>query len=476
MGTTVPVPTLGPTGFTAPDEATILAAVQTDLSTAFGGGLNSGLSTPQGQLASTLAAIIADCNAQFLQVVSQVDPRYAQGRMQDAIGQVYGLTRLPATSTTVSAPCLGAAGTVIPAGVPVAKDAVGNLYSTSGGTIPAGGTITLTFANAIAGATAFVGPLTIYQTTPGWDTIGVTTFLGLGQALESPQAFETRRQASVAINSSGNLSAIRAAVLASGASLTPSQTPSDAYVVENFTNAAQTIGGMNVPANSIYVAVVGGNLAAIAQAIWSKKDVGCGYAASAYFTGSITGTVLTVTAVSSGTLAVGQEIAGTGIPTGVTIASLGTGTGGTGTYNLSSAGAGTIPSEAMNSATAIYVPDTSYAVPQPTYRVTFTVAISTPINVQVTLAAGSNPPANALALLSDPSSGLVMAFTGADGGSPAHIGGSVYGSRFYPTIAQILPGVPIVSVLVSGGSSFSNVQGLNANQIPSIGTITLGFA
>jgi hypothetical protein len=56
----------------------------------------------------------------------------------------------------------------------------------------------------------------------------------------------------------------------------------------------------------------------------------------ATFTGSITGNVLTVTAFASGApIAVGQNVAGTGITPGTTIISLGTGTGGMGTYNLS---------------------------------------------------------------------------------------------------------------------------------------------
>lgn len=51
-------------------------------------------------------------------------------------------------------------------------------------------------------------------------------------------------------------------------------------------------------------------------------------------TGSISGNVLTVTAVTSGALAVGSFVEGSGVAEGTTIASLGTGTGGTGTYNL----------------------------------------------------------------------------------------------------------------------------------------------
>lgn len=53
------------------------------------------------------------------------------------------------------------------------------------------------------------------------------------------------------------------------------------------------------------------------------------------FTGSIAGTVLTVTAVSSGTIGIGAVLSGTGVTAGTTIVSLGTGLGGVGTYNLS---------------------------------------------------------------------------------------------------------------------------------------------
>lgn len=62
----------------------------------------------------------------------------------------------------------------------------------------------------------------------------------------------------------------------------------------------------------------------------------------ATFTGSIaydvstSSAILTVSSVSSGTLAVGQTITGTGITAGTTIKTLGTGTGGTGTYNIKS--------------------------------------------------------------------------------------------------------------------------------------------
>ncbi|MFN3456469.1 MAG: hypothetical protein ACK4Z8_02690 [Novosphingobium sp.] len=54
----------------------------------------------------------------------------------------------------------------------------------------------------------------------------------------------------------------------------------------------------------------------------------------AAFTGYISGTTLTVTAVSSGTIRIGQFIGHTNVVAGTRISALGTGTGGTGTYTV----------------------------------------------------------------------------------------------------------------------------------------------
>lgn len=57
--------------------------------------------------------------------------------------------------------------------------------------------------------------------------------------------------------------------------------------------------------------------------------------AGASFTATISGTTMTVSAVASGTLNVGDLVAGSGVTAASYITALGTGTGGTGTYILS---------------------------------------------------------------------------------------------------------------------------------------------
>lgn len=68
---------------------------------------------------------------------------------------------------------------------------------------------------------------------------------------------------------------------------------------------------------------------------YPKKDDTWGNTTLAEFTASITGSVLTVTEVTSGTLGAGQGVTAIGLPLDTLISSTGTGTGGVGTYNLS---------------------------------------------------------------------------------------------------------------------------------------------
>jgi hypothetical protein len=70
--------------------------------------------------------------------------------------------------------------------------------------------------------------------------------------------------------------------------------------------------------------------------------------ANAVFTGSVSGTTLTVTAMSSGAIAAGQRLFGVGVATETVITALGTGTGGTGTYTVNVSQ--TVASESLSSA------------------------------------------------------------------------------------------------------------------------------
>ena len=77
-------------------------------------------------------------------------------------------------------------------------------------------------------------------------------------------------------------------------------------------------------------------------------------------TGTISGTVLTVSAMTSGTYRPGEILTGTGVTSGTYITSFGTGTGGTGTYNLNVAS--TVSSGVTITGAPVLAPTTAGAV------------------------------------------------------------------------------------------------------------------
>lgn len=444
--TNVPQPTFGPNGVVLPTENAILTGVQSDINTALGGGVNPQLSTPQGQIASSETAIIGDSQALFAWYCNQVDPALNEGRMQDAIGRLYFQTRIPGQPTIQPCICSGLNGTPIPIGTLAIDENNNQWICQEAGTISSG-SVTLNFAATVFGPLAGPASLSPYSSVSGWESIAPTGTTVLGNDVETAAEFEARRKNSIAANANQILDAIQGQVLAVAGVL-------DAYVTENDNSTAQTIGGVLIAANSVFVCALGGTSADVAFAIWSKKGPGCAYTgtttitvtdpnpaynppaptyqvsfdvatvvafavlviiknnslvpsstalssvqtavvnafagldggprakigstvfASRYyppvaalgswaqivsiqlgelgnaasFTGSISGTTLTVSAVASGTLAVGQLIQDSGLlASGTLITALGSGTGGTGTYTVSISQ--TVASESMTATT-----------------------------------------------------------------------------------------------------------------------------
>jgi uncharacterized phage protein gp47/JayE len=273
--TNVPDIAFTPTGLSVPAESAVLGGVQADQNAAFGGNLNPALNTPQGQMASSTAAIIADKNAAFAEFVNQVDPDTADGFMQDAIGRIYFMEREPGTPTVVQILCVGAFNYPINIGATL-QDTSGNRWvSQQSVNIPIGGSISVPFACTVLGPTACpantVTTIVSNGITPlnGWDSVNNPAAGAVGANVESRAAFEFRREQSVALNAHGSIVAIGAAVFDVTGVI-------DVYAIENFTNGTVDTGPTNYPlvAHSIYVAAVGGAPADIGAAIFSKKNDG----------------------------------------------------------------------------------------------------------------------------------------------------------------------------------------------------------
>lgn len=276
MVTTTNVPAIKwtPEGIVLPQESAILEGALSDLDNAFGGGMNRDLETPQGQIASSLTAIVGSKNDDIALFVNQVDPDNASGHMQDAIARIYFLERHPATQTVVQCVCIGAAGVVISAGAR-AQDTSGNIYvAVDDGTIPSVGQITLSFACVEYGPISCPANTLnkIYQTIPGWDTINNPGDGVPGRNVESRSEFEYRRRQSVALNAHGTMPSIRANVFNLDGVI-------DVYGYDNYEDTPIVVGSTNYPmkAHSVLISVVGGKKEDIISAIWDRKDLGCSY-------------------------------------------------------------------------------------------------------------------------------------------------------------------------------------------------------
>ena len=448
------------TGPVVPTAAQILAGVQADMNAAFGGDLNANLNTPQGQLASSYAAMISVCYGALAYISNNTDPAFASGRFQDAIGRFYNISRNPPVSTSIQVTCAGLTGVVIPVGAQV-SDVLGNIYScTQTGTIPAIGSITLPFANNVAGAIAVPSSVSIYQTISGWDS---ATFVSgaIGSAVESQYAFETRRQATLSVNSNNQNQAVLGAILIlpniqsayvrdnvlnypvaanpattitgyiSGTSLTVSSGTGAAIgqavsgvgvlngtvitggVTSPFTvNQAQTVGsvgtpitlqlgGVSINANSLYVCVSGGLSASIAQAIWMKKAAGCGT------TGSTSQTV--------------------------------------------------------------YDTSTVYGSPGIPYTINYQTATNAPVFFVVNIKNSSLVPAGAAGLIQQ---AIVNAFAGTDGGLPAQIGQVLVSSRYNAGILALGSWAQLLSVQMVSSLTTSPTAVFTASIAAAVMTVT----
>ena len=121
-----------------------------------------------------------------------------------------------------------------------------------------------------------------------------------------------------------------------------------ASVLSGTIAVGQAIFGQGIAQNTVITALGTGTGGAGTYTVSDSQTVAStqinSVAAPAVVTGDITGTTLDVTAVSSGTLQIGQTLEGANVTDGTIITAFGTGTGGTGTYTVS-------PSQTAASAT-----------------------------------------------------------------------------------------------------------------------------
>lgn len=258
-------------GLQVPETDKILAFVQEEFKKVFGNDINLDPSSPQGQLITSLAAMIVTKNTELLKLANQFNPLTAQGAFQDALGKIYFLDRKVAQPTIVLCECKGLIGTVIPANAIVESADGVRFYSSGERVIDETQNILVEFICERSGEIQ-VSPHSVNRiitVVPGWDTVDNPNAGVTGRLQETQGEFERRRYASVAKNSHGTVAAIYG-------SLADIDGVIDLVVLENRTNEPVTLAGVTIDGHSVYISIFGGKDEDIARVIYHKIDCGCG--------------------------------------------------------------------------------------------------------------------------------------------------------------------------------------------------------
>lgn len=265
-----------------------------------------------------------------------------------------GAGTISGTTLTISAVYAGSigVGTVI-TGTGVSTATVSSLGTGTGGA----GTYNISVSQTVASSTTISGTYSGSQTIKlsavppgGTQTVANITNVGSGNLTLTPVSLGIKAPAGTSVPALATCDFVSAMVdvenwklsetvatqtatitIATPAVVTVAAAPTNGTAVALTTTGALPTGITSNTPYYVYGRTSTTYKLATAKDVSQTATMGAG----ATVTGSIDTTVLTVTAVSSGTLAVGQTISGTGVTAGTTITAFLSGAGGTGTYTVS---------------------------------------------------------------------------------------------------------------------------------------------
>lgn len=258
------------TGLKTPTEQEIFNELFAMFDNAFGVELNKGLNTPQGQLVTSLTAILNDYNNKILYLYNELDPEYATTRMQDALGKLFFLTRKAGVDSTAEVTFYGDVGAYIPKDY-ILIDTNGNQWKTvEDSSIGEDGKATIEVkANGTYGADK--NTITkFYSLIYGLDYCTNENAAKKGYPVESKSDFSRRVLESTQVNSIGMTGSLKGALFAIN-------DVKDVLITQNVSDTEKTEKGVTLLPHSVYCCVKGGNDTEIAKAIFKKCNAGCDF-------------------------------------------------------------------------------------------------------------------------------------------------------------------------------------------------------
>lgn len=257
--------TVDASGISAPTYSEILADIQDSYRAIYGSDIILDADTSDGQFLGILAAAINDANQAAIAAYHAYSPLSAQGVGLDSQVKINGIRRKSPSNSTAVLTITGVGGTVLTDCF--ATDDSGNRWDIPDGTtIGGGGTVAATGTCSEPGSiTAGAGTITgIGTPTLGWQAVTNPSDAVIGAPVETDAALRRRQAMSVAIPAQAILDSLRAAV-------GNVEGVSRSTVYENDTDSTD---GDGIPAHSISAVVEGGDVDAVAAAIFLRKPPG----------------------------------------------------------------------------------------------------------------------------------------------------------------------------------------------------------
>lgn len=254
-------------GISAPDYQTILNTLTGYFQQIYGDDVYLEPDSKDGQMLAIYALGIHDANNTAIAVYNSFSPATAQGRGLASNVKINGIAVTPASRSTADVRIVGQVGTLITNGT--VRDSNGISWSLPASVvIGIDGTVTVTATCQIDGAVvAPAGSITEIGTpTRGWQSVTNPAAATAGRKVETDAELRQRQAKSVAIPSLTVLDGIMGAVA----------TLDGVERYRGYENDTSVEDANGLPPHSISLVVAGGDAAAIAKTIATKKTPGGG--------------------------------------------------------------------------------------------------------------------------------------------------------------------------------------------------------
>jgi uncharacterized phage protein gp47/JayE len=246
----------------------IKTEIEDSLKSELGAGINLTPQSPLGQIVGIMAERFALLWELGEEIYNAPYPESSFGTSLDDSASIVGVTRLPATYSTVTVRVFGANGTAVPLGfvVSVSGNPNARFESTVADTIGVSGYVDIPFQAEDTGAIeAPAGSLTVIETpVAGVDSTNNTLDADVGRDIETDQELKTRRQERLQRAGTATVEGIRN-------NIAQVENVESVTVVENTDIVPDSEGR---PGKSFESIVLGGDEDEIAESIWEAKPAG----------------------------------------------------------------------------------------------------------------------------------------------------------------------------------------------------------